>query len=106
MPASLWHRQIAAQSGIAIDEVREKFEGMSPPKGIPRPKRVEVREPMSEHEIIGQQLMQIQDLGTRLDATVAVIHQIKNGELDIGRINLTDNGFSIEPEEENAASGN
>ena len=100
MPESLWHRQLAVMSGMELDEVQEKFEGQLPPKGIPRPKRVEVREPMSEHEVIGRQLMAIEDLEQQLNQTIGIIHAIKNGELDMERITLSDNGVSIEPEAE------
>ena len=78
-----------------MDETRVKFEGVEPPKGIPRPKVVEGRKIMSEHEVIGQQVMKIQELEKKNNILVNVIHALKKGKLDIERIELQDNGFTV-----------
>ena len=82
------------------DETRVKFEGVEPPKGIPRPKVVDKGKIMSEHEVIGKQLMRIQALEKERNTLVSVIHAIKKGELGIDRIELQDNGFSINDEDD------
>ena len=51
---------------------------------------------MTEHEIIGRQLVQIEQLGSQLDATVAVIHMLKDGKVTLDQITLSDGGFSVE----------
>tara|TARA_R110000824_G_scaffold3522_11_gene16639 strand:+ start:22 stop:450 length:429 start_codon:yes stop_codon:yes gene_type:complete len=100
MPESLFMRQTAIIQGLSLDATRVKFEGVEPPRGIPRPPRVEKRKPMSEHEIIGRQVMQIQELEKQKNMLVSVIHSIKNGTLDLERIELTDNGFTVTDEED------
>ena len=99
MPEHLFMRQTAIIQGLSLDETRVKFEGVEPPKGIPRPKVVEERKIMSEHEVIGKQLMKIQALEKERNTLVSVIHAIKKGDLDIERIELRDNGFSINDED-------
>ncbi len=61
---------------------------------------------MSEHEVIGKQLMKIQELVKERDILISVVHSIKNGTLDLDRIELTDNGFTVTEEEDviNAAT--
>ena len=100
MPEHLFMRQTAIIQGLSLDETRVKFEGVEPPKGIARPKAVEKRRSMSEHEVIGQQVMKIQELEKRNDILISVIHSIKKGELDIEQIELKDNGFTITDENE------
>jgi|TARA_B110000881_G_C18513099_1_gene483368 hypothetical protein len=95
MPESLFMRQTAIIQGLSLDETRVKFEGVEPPKGTPRPKVVKKRETMSEYEVIGQQVMKIQELEKQKNTLVSVIHSIKNGTLDLERIELTDNGFTV-----------
>ena len=55
---------------------------------------------MSEHEVIGRQVMRIQELEKQNNALLTVIHSIKRGELDLNRIELQDNGLTINDEEE------
>jgi len=100
MPESLFMRQTAIIQGLSLDETRVKFEGVEPPKGTPRPKVVEKREIMSEHEVIGQQLMKIQGLEKERDILVSVVHAIKKGELPVDWIELNDNGFTINDEDD------
>ena len=100
MPEHLFMRQTAIIQGLSLDETRVKFEGVEPPKGIPRLKVVEKRETMSEHEVIGQQVMKIQELEKKSNVLISVIHALKNGELDIERIKLKDNGFTVTDEED------
>ena len=100
MPEHLFMRQTAIIQGLSLDETRVKFEGVEPPKGIPRLKVVEERKIMSEHEVIGKQLMQIQALEKERNTLVSVVHAIKKGELDVDRIELQDNGFSINDEDD------
>tara|TARA_R110002020_G_scaffold224618_1_gene434421 strand:- start:757 stop:1185 length:429 start_codon:yes stop_codon:yes gene_type:complete len=100
MPEHLFMRQTAIIQGLSLDETRVKFEGVEPPKGTPRPKVVEKREIMSEHEVIGRQLMKIQELEKQKDMLVSVVHSIKKGDLDIKNIELQDNGFIINDSED------
>ena len=100
MPEHLFMRQTAIIQGLTLDETRVKFEGVEPPKGIPRPKVVKKRETMSEHEVIGQQVMKIQELEKRNNILISVVHALKNGELDIERIELKDNGFTVTDEDD------
>ena len=100
MPEHLFMRQTAIIQGLSLDETRVKFEGVEPPKGISRPKVVKKRETMSEYEVIGQQVMKIQELEKQKNILVSVIHSIKNGTLDVERIELTDTGFTVTEEEE------
>ena len=100
MPEHLFMRQTAIIQGLSLDETRVKFEGVEPPKGLPRPKVLEKRGIMSEHEVIGKQLMQIQALEKERNTLVSVVHAIKKGELDVDRIELQDNGFSINDEDD------
>ena len=100
MPEHLFMRQTAIIQGLSLDETRVKFEGVEPPKGIPRPKVVKKRETMSEYEVIGQQVMKIQELEKRNNILISMIHSLKKGELDIARIELKDNGFTVTDEED------
>ena len=100
MPESLFMRQAAIIQGLSLDATRVKFEGVEPPKGIPRPKVVNKRRSMSEYEVIGQQVMKIQELEKKSNVLISVIHALKNGELDIERIELKDNGFTVTDEED------
>jgi len=100
MPEHLFMRQTAIIQGLSLDETRVKFEGVEPPKGIPRPKVVEKRKIMSEHEVIGQQVMKIQELEKKNNILISVVHALKNGELDIERIELKDNGFTVTDEDD------
>ena len=93
-------RQTAIIQGLTLDETRVKFEGVEPPKGIPRLKVVEKRKAMSEYEVIGQQVMKIQELEKRNNILISMIHSLKKGELDIARIELEDNGFTVTDEED------
>ena len=54
---------------------------------------------MSEHEVIGKQLMKIQELVKERDVLIGVIHAIKKGELTVDWIELNDNGFTINDED-------
>jgi hypothetical protein len=54
---------------------------------------------MSEHEVIGKQLMKIQELVKERDILIGVIHAIKKGELPVDWIELNDNGFTINDED-------
>ena len=100
MPEHLFMRQTAIIQGLSLDETRVKFEGVEPPKGIPRPKVIEKRKTMSEHEVIGQQVMKIQALEKRNDILISVIHALKKGELDIKQVELKDNGFTVTDEDD------
>jgi hypothetical protein len=73
---------------------------VEPPKGIPRPKVVKEKVIMSEHEVIGRQVMRIQELENQTNALLKMIHSIKSGELDLNRIELRGNGFTINNEDE------
>tara|TARA_Y100000310_G_scaffold321432_1_gene379048 strand:+ start:29 stop:217 length:189 start_codon:yes stop_codon:yes gene_type:complete len=55
---------------------------------------------MSEHEVIGKQLMKIQELVKERDILIGVVHSIKKGDLDIKNIELQDNGFIINDSED------
>ena len=50
---------------------------------------------MSEAEIIGTQVIEIQELQKKNDILISVVLALKNGELDIERIELQDNGFTV-----------
>ena len=100
MPEHLFMRQTAIIQGLSLDETRVKFEGVEPPKGIPRPKVVEKRETMSEHEVIGQQVMKIQELEKHRNMLISLIHSIKSGDIYLARIELTDNGFTVTDEKD------
>jgi len=100
MPDHLFMRQTAIIQGLSLDETRVKFEGVEPPKGTPRPKVVKEKVIMSEHEVIGRQVMRIQELEKQNNALLTVIHSIKRGDLDLNRIELQDNGLTINDEEE------
>ena len=54
---------------------------------------------MGEHEVIGKQLMKIQELVKERDILIGVIHAIKKGELPVDWIELNDNGFTINDED-------
>lgn len=95
MPEHLFMRQTAIIQGLSLDETRVKFEGVEPPKGTPRLKIAEKRKSMSEHEVIGQQLMRIQELEKQKAMLVSVVHSIKTGAIDIEDIELQDNGFIL-----------
>tara|TARA_R110002020_G_scaffold469234_1_gene694066 strand:+ start:857 stop:1057 length:201 start_codon:yes stop_codon:yes gene_type:complete len=50
---------------------------------------------MSEHEVIGQQLMKIQELQKKYDILISMIRALKTGEIDIECIKLQDHGFTV-----------
>ena len=50
---------------------------------------------MNEHETIGRQLMQIQQLEQQANMLIGVIRALKNGEMGLDRIELHDEGFSV-----------
>lgn len=96
MPRYLWIRQVAVQMGIPVSEAREALKDQQPPKGTPRPKQApQQRQPMSANEIIGRQLIQLEELGVQLDATIATIHMLKNGTVSLDQVELTDGGFQV-----------
>ena len=53
---------------------------------------------MSEYEVIGKQLMRIQELEKERNTLISVIHSIKNGDLLVDRIELQGSGFVINDE--------
>ena len=55
---------------------------------------------MSETEITGTQVIRIQELEKKNDILISVVLALKKGELDIGRIELQDNGFTVTDEED------
>lgn len=55
---------------------------------------------MSETEIIGSQVVRIQELEKKNDILISVVLALKKGELDIGQIELKDNGFTVTDENE------
>ena len=50
---------------------------------------------MSAEEIIGRQLLELNELQSQLDATVSVIHMLKNETVTLDQIELRDGGFSV-----------
>ena len=50
---------------------------------------------MSAEELLGKQLVQIEQLGIQLDATIATIHMLKNGTVSLEQVELTDGGFQV-----------
>jgi hypothetical protein len=50
---------------------------------------------MSAEEIIGRQLLELNELQSQLDATVSVIHMLKNETVTLEQIELRDGGFSV-----------
>lgn len=55
---------------------------------------------MSETEIIGSQVVRIQELEKKNDILISVVLALKKGELDIKRIELNDNGFTVTDDED------
>jgi hypothetical protein len=55
---------------------------------------------MSETEIIGSQVVRIQELEKKNDILISVVLALKKGELDIGQIELQDNGFTVTDEKD------
>lgn len=55
---------------------------------------------MSETEIIGSQVVRIQELEKKNDILISVVLALKKGELDIEQIELNDNGFTVTDENE------
>ncbi len=100
MPESIWFRHLAVTTGRDLDDVRENFKDLPVPKGVKRPPRMEARKAMSEHEIIGRLTVENSALQEQVDTVVSVIHAIKNGEIDLDRIELHDNGFTVKELEE------
>lgn len=37
MPRSIWYRHLARKQGITVEEARERYAHLSPPKGVPKP---------------------------------------------------------------------
>ena len=99
MPAHLWHRQLAVLRNEPIEDIRERFENVPPPKGTPRPKVVAQREVMSEHEIIGQQVVRIQALESETSQLVSLIHALVKEEIPLDHVELTDNGFTVKEDD-------
>jgi hypothetical protein len=98
MPLAFWHRHLASLTGMSLPEVREKYKDTAPPKGIPRPvvsHPPSQEPPMSEHEVIGRQLMLIEKLQAEVNTTVGLIHALKKGEVALDQIELHDGGFSV-----------
>jgi len=50
---------------------------------------------MSAEEIIGRQLLELNELQSQLDATVSVIHMLKNQTVTLDQIELHDGGFTV-----------
>ena len=50
---------------------------------------------MSAEEIIGRQLLELNELQSQLDATVSVIHMLKNETVTLEQIELRDGGFTV-----------
>ena len=55
---------------------------------------------MGEHEVIGKQVVRIQDLEKTNDILIRAIVAIKKGNITLDQIELQDNGFIINDNEE------
>tara|TARA_R110000824_G_scaffold179261_1_gene359443 strand:- start:332 stop:505 length:174 start_codon:yes stop_codon:yes gene_type:complete len=55
---------------------------------------------MGEHEVIGKQVVRIQDLEKTNDILISAIVAIKKGNITLDQIELQDNGFIINDNEE------
>ena len=55
---------------------------------------------MSEIELIGTQVLTKQELEKKIDILISVVLALKKGELDIGRIELQDRGFTVSDEDD------
>jgi len=53
---------------------------------------------MSEAEIIGTQVIEIQELQKKNDVLISVVLALKNGDLDIDQIELQGTGFTVTDE--------
>ena len=50
---------------------------------------------MSAEELIGRQLLELNELQSQLDATVSVIHMLKNETVTVEQMALRDGGVSV-----------
>jgi len=55
---------------------------------------------MSEAEIIGTQVIEIQELQKKNDVLISVVLALKNGDLDIDQIELQGTGFTVSDEQD------
>lgn len=71
MPVDIWHRQLAVLRHEPLEVIREKFEGLKPPKGS-----------KSQQDDMIVQLM-------------GVVRQLKEGKVTLDQIEMTEDGFSV-----------
>lgn len=64
-------------------------------RSAPFPGNRRTEQPVSAEELLGKQLVQIEELGTRLDATIMTIHMLKNGTVTLDQVELHDGGFTV-----------
>ena len=90
MPAALWHRQLAVMRREPVEEVRRRFEGIEPPKGVPRPKPVqeETLQPMSIYEVAGRQAEKIADLEQKVNTLMDIVKKLKSGEIKLDDLSI------------------
>ncbi len=101
MPEAIWHRQLAVKTGMPLEDVRELYEGQSPPKGIPRERVMSQQQiDLNPWELYAKKSLENEHLEEGLNSAIDVIRALKAGDLNIERIEIVDGGFSVLPEGE------
>lgn len=102
MPTAIWHRQLAVKTGMPLEDIREVYENQSPPKGTPRKREmVQQEQSVNPWELFGLKTVENEKLQSSLNAAIDVIRALKEGDLDIERVEIIEGGFSVLPEENN-----
>ena len=76
MPEALWHRQLAVMRRQPIEDIRRTFDGIEPPKGVPRPKVEQEIEPMSIYELAGRQAERIAQLEAQVQQMAGILQKV------------------------------
>lgn len=101
MPEAIWHRQLAVKTGMPLEDIREVYEGQSPPKGTPRERVMSQQQvELNPWELYAKKSLENEHLEQGLNSAIDVIRALKAGDLDIERIEIVDGGFSVLPEGE------
>ena len=101
MPTAIWHRQLAVKTGMPLEDIRDVYANQSPPKGTPRENEMVQQETqVNPWELYAKKNIEAENLQNGLNSAIDVIKALKEGELDIERIEIIDGGFSVLPESE------
>lgn len=106
MPRALWHRQLAIRSGESLDTIRDRLLLDKPPAGVPRPQPevqddVMPQQPADIFQAYGALYMEHQNVLAALQASVDVMRGLKEGDISLADIEVSDHSFTVHRQKDN-----